>query len=365
MSELEETILENEIIEADMKIMAIGDVANNYEIIPINAKYPKALNNFNKVVGGANSNTSLGFIGDVNSVSTILPVGETYSMATGINNSSVTIGYIISTTNYTSKGFIYSGGTFAYLPTLGGSQNPQAINDYNEIVGQNIDSTNQFKAFYFKSNQVISLGTLGGPSSSAYSINNKGQIVGTSRISPTNGISKAFIYKNGVMSELGSFGGSSSTAYDINENGWVVGVSDLPFSLGSHAFVNINNQMVDLGTLGGRTSIAASINNSNVIVGRSEVLQVQYTSGNTIPGMPMPGMGSTSSGTGTSVKTFMPTMVGFAWQNGLMINLNDRINANSGWKILQADCINDNGMIAGIGLSQNGLRQLVLLKPIY
>src|SRR5580693_218433 len=72
-----------------------------------------------------------------------------------------------------------------------------AINDSGIVVGTNVAS----HAFMYSNGTMTDLGTLGGPTSSAFAINNLGTIVGTSRDSLAN--NDAFIYSDGVMTSIG------------------------------------------------------------------------------------------------------------------------------------------------------------------
>jgi probable HAF family extracellular repeat protein len=71
--------------------------------------------------------------------------------------------------------------------------------------------------------EVTDLGTLGGDSSSAAGLNNRGEVVGTS----DNGAKNfAFVWSKGRMTNLGTiYGGTTSSGYAINDSGQVVGTA--------------------------------------------------------------------------------------------------------------------------------------------
>ena len=99
----------------------------------------------------------------------------------------------------------------------------------------------------------MDLGTLGGASSSAYGINDSGQVVG--QADTRGGQHHAFLYNDGKMIDLGTLGGANSSAHDINDSGQIVGSADTS-SGQSHAFLYSGGKMIDLGTLGGGYSAA-------------------------------------------------------------------------------------------------------------
>ena len=116
---------------------------------------------------------------------------------------------------------------------------------------------------------MTDLGNFGHLGSSAYSINNKGQIAAD--YDTADGGIQGVLYDHGTITELGSFGGGKYTvAKGINSNGDIVGYSDVSPNQG-HAFLWKNNgKMKDLGTFSGN-SVAEVINDAGQIAGFSVV----------------------------------------------------------------------------------------------
>ncbi len=105
---------------------------------------------------------------------------------------------------------------------------------------------------------------------SAYGINDAGQIVGS------NG-QDACLWDNGTVTDLGNLGGSTTVACAINDKGEVVGYGTTPNG-DTHAFLWQNAAMTDLGSLGGSYSAACGINNAGQVAGTS-----RDANGNSMP----------------------------------------------------------------------------------
>jgi len=143
------------------------------------------------------------------------------------------------------------------------------------------------------------------------------------------------LWQNGKATNLGSFGGTiRNKAQDINNWGQVVGYSSLTTGAIVHAFLWQNGKMTDLGTLiPGESSAARGLNNVGQIVGNE-----------------INAYGETAA----------------IWQDGVMTNLNTLIPSDSGWFLVEADSINDEGQIVGQGeLISSGEYHGFLLTPSY
>jgi probable HAF family extracellular repeat protein len=100
--------------------------------------------------------------------------------------------------------------------------------------------------------------TLGGASSSADVINERGQVAGTSYT--VSGDQHAFLWSNGRIADLGTLGGSYSYAYGLNNDGDVTGISQTATGE-EHVFLWKHGTMRDLGPLG----VPAAINDAEQI----------------------------------------------------------------------------------------------------
>jgi len=268
--------------------------------------------------------------------------------------------------------------------TLGGiASYGRAINDLGQVAGVSYaDDTGNMHAFRTGPNAPMTagsdIGSLGGPVTYAQGINNSGQVTGYSRLSNSNFDQHAYRTApnaaiNPLTDDLGTLGGTSSMAFAINASGQVVG-SSTPTSGPAHAFRTapggVINAAADLGVLSpGFSSLAQGINANGNAVGQgnmgNNIVHAFYVPAGrgllpsddlgTLPGGPISG----AFGINNS-----DVIVGASWINATSntthavvwygpgtpaVDLNALIPANSGWTLLQAQSINDNGQITGWG----------------
>lgn len=152
----------------------------------------------------------------------------------------------------------------------GGTTSALSINSVGQVAGESFTGTGAEHAFLWTpSTGMQDLGTLGGSISGATASNSLGQVAGWSKTSG-DATQHAFVWTSGTgMRDLGTLGGSFSQANAINNVGQLAGVSYT--STGEeHAFVwTLGPGMQDLGTLGGSFSFATGINSIGQVVGFS------------------------------------------------------------------------------------------------
>lgn len=311
-----------------------------------------------------------------------LPGGSS-SAATGINDANQVVGNATTSSDCCAyHAFLYSDGQMRDLGTLEGGSYSTAggINNAGQVVGRSTTSGEAtMHAFLYSDGQMRDLGTLEGESYSAASgINDAGKVVGELGTSG-NVCCHAFLYSEGVLKDLGTLGGANSSATGINNADQVVGYSFTSGDAEAHAFLwDTTNRMTDLGTLGGSSSTASDINNAGDVVGES------LTSGDAerhaflYRGGVMKDLGTLEGSSGWSVAfgindagdvvgssdTSRDADLPFIYSDGVMRDLNSLIPADSGWKLLRAQAINNNGYIVGQGINKDGQEHAFLLKPI-
>jgi probable HAF family extracellular repeat protein len=266
-------------------------------------------------------------------------------------------------------------GTLPGYPDFVNSE-ATGINDSGKIVGYAGADLIQRRGFLYRNGTMIDLGTLGGPYSNAYDINEAGQITGHGDVAPSVG--HAFFWdRTHGFRDLGTFGGRNSDGYGINQLGWVTGWGDLPDG-GRHAAFWHDGIMTDLGTLGGRTSLGVHLNNLGHIVGNAYLADDttlhaffwDSTNGmqdlGTFGDQPSHALGINDADVVvgfTGVDQADLTDQGFIWDkvNGLR-NLNDLV-PDSGWNITYGTDINDAGEIVGYGFNPEGEDHAFLMEP--
>jgi probable HAF family extracellular repeat protein len=257
--------------------------------------------------------------------------------------------------------FIWNNGKMTPLKTLGGVNGvANQINSFGAITGFAENTTKdpgcsspqiyQFKPVVWFQNSIQPLPTGSDAEGVAFSINDLGQVVGTSgSCAPFNPIwlfnltpVHALLWQNGVATDLGNLGGVlNNMAHDINNLGQVVGGSDLPSDQTSHAFLwaPATRKMKDLGTVVDKLdtdsySVGLGINDKGQIVG-------------------------------VSANADFSIIRGFIRQNGRLVDLNSLVAGNTSLDLITACSINFKGEIIGIAVDPTGATHAYLATPTH
>jgi uncharacterized membrane protein len=330
---------------------------------------------------------------------------------------------------------LWKDGNIFNLGTFGGNESGAgAANRRGEVVGAALTSTpdpfphrvpysNYFffgngtesHAFLWYNGNKKDLGTLGGPDSAAFLVNEEGQVAGTSdvdyNVNPVTGgpTVHPFLWQHGEMIDLvaaapeGMFGGTYGIAAWLNDKGQVLGTMNLPGDTTWRSFVWDKGVVTPLGTLGGITTTAQFLNNSGHAVGKSDVTTIctacapdnqkqlhhpfLWRDGTMIDlGLlyddtagDASSLNSKDQVVGVTVPCTTvnfddscdgPLYHAFLWENGSMVDVQTLLVPGSG--ITLSGCafcelgtynINDRGEIAAQGLLSNGDARAILLIP--
>ena len=300
------------------------------------------------------------------------------------------------------RGVIWRDGEIQDLGTLGGNHSIAiAINNRSQVVGSSVNTIpDPFSLLYFlgggftngtetrgylwHQGQMRDLGTLGGPDSQAFGLDNRGQVVGISYINSTpnsvTGLPPAnpfFWSEDRGMIDLGTLGGVWGGASALNNRGQVIGTSSLAADPGAclgigntancHPFFWGGGRLVDLNadTSGGSSVTAQAINDAGEVVGNA-AFPNGATGGDaylwkdgvitdlgTLPGdcySEAFAINSRGQAVGQSFNCDTGIARSILWEEGKMFDLNTLIPPNSDLLLDNTFAINDRGEITGFGV---------------
>jgi len=308
-------------------------------------------------------------------------LGGPDSRAFDVNNSGDVVGFGYIDTEENAHAFMFSKGNLVDIHRYGLKSAARGINENGIVIGHTINTDHLARATMWTGEQTILLGPTGSESV-ATAINSTGYITGRFQPNDQNGNWHAFRYSPSndpeTLQDIGTLGGPMSAGQAINSAGTIVGYS-LTSSTDwqQHAFIwTENNQMQDLGTLGGQHSQANGINDSGIIVGwstTSDERQEAFIYSGSMHGLGRLGGHSSSA---NSINE-LGDIVGWWSQDGqirnafirlgsdsTMTDLNELIEPNSGWNLVEAYSINDQGWIVGFGIDPAGIDRGFLLVPV-
>jgi len=270
-----------------------AQAASNYAALDISALvdptdfhhyFPGGLNDLGQVVGSRWDTSSGQFVGFVTGANgsgfTNLPapVGYDYYTPFAVNNQGQMAGLARTRENFFNPTVLKTGpnGTDPTYVAYFGQRVDLLIymNERGQIAGTYpLSFAGDRQGFVTGANGVglTDIGNLGGIDTIVSGLNDRGQVVGRSRVAGTDYESHAYITgPDGVgITDLGTLGGTSSWATGINEKGQVVGGSDLSGDRTYQAFITGANgtNMSALLVPNSLVSAASAINDSGVVVG--------------------------------------------------------------------------------------------------
>jgi probable HAF family extracellular repeat protein len=297
-----------------------------------------------------------------------------------------TLGGSSSGANAVNNGGQVVGGALNAIPDPFSAGFPNSSNLIFEGTGFYFSNTvTQSHAFLWQEGVMRDLGTLGGPDSVAWFVNERGQVAGQSYVNsipnaatgvPT--VDPFFILEDGMMVDVGNLGGTSSTLVGLNNRGQMTGSMTLAGDQTFHPFLWSHGVLTDLGTFGG-SGEAHALNDAGEVVGWSydsqgAAISFLWRNGvmtnlGTVDGDPCSAADGINS-KGQVVGESSPSCFGggpqeaFLWESGgPAVDLNALISPSSGMELAGGFSINDRGEINGAGVLPNGDQHAFLLIP--
>ncbi|MEY9910207.1 putative HAF family extracellular repeat protein [Catenulispora sp. MAP12-49] len=306
-------------------------------------------------------------------------LGGDLSVANGINNAGVVVGYS-DLASGSQHGFRWSAGTMSDLGVEagGGDSVANAVNDAGQVAGEATRSDGGY-AYPVRWSAAGVLQDLGGPVTNRLGVGNaidpSGRVAGGQRPADSEGSPEAILYDTaGNPTELSTPTQTLGAATGINARGQVVGgpafvwqngtltmLPVLPGGQGGSAnAINVSGTIVGTvgrtGTLGG---LDAALWQNNTLTDLGTIDGIQYNQATAI--------NAAGQIVGTADPECQPCAAPEAWlrqPGGALTALDTLIPAGSGWTLQGATGVNDRGQIVGVGL-HNGHKRAYLLTPAF
>lgn len=303
------------------------------------------------------------------------------------------------------RAVLFTDGRVINLGTLDGGVESLAfgINNRDQIVGTAVNTTpDPFSLIYFglggftngtqaravlyerrfgSNVSIRDLGTLGGPDAQGAFVNERGQVAGNSYTNYTPNATthmpplEPFLWTDGKMRDVGNLGGDYGFPNALNDRGEVTGDTSVAADPAAcftgtpncHVFLWNGARVLDLTTASpvGKPISAAAINDAGDVVGfaafpRAPMDAFLWRNGALTDLGHLNDCGSFSAAInsrdqvvgGTFTCAAGVTPKAFLWEHGTMFDLNALIPPNSNLQLLEADAINDKGVIVGQGVPQ-------------
>jgi probable HAF family extracellular repeat protein len=345
---------------------------------------------------------------------TVTDLGPAIDLGGGVNNKDWVDGTALLPDG-SARAFLWRKGNRTLLGTSGGPNSAvfRPASERGQVVGEAETATPDRLGedfcgfgtqlvclpFLWQNGVKTPLPTLGGNNGSAFSVNNRGQVVGGAENttldatcpSPTLEV-KPVIWENGGIQELPTLPGDpDGTPGAINDHGQAAGTSGSCFALeGSvgvfHNALWQNGTVIDLGNLGSTLANEPDdINNRGQVVGFSSVpctsvglclhawLWTEATGIQDLGTLPSPlnvfsgahGINDKGQVVGFSCDDAFFDCSAFLWENGVMTDLNTLVpGGGSAFTLAEAFFINSDGSIETFGVTSADEPHAFLLTPM-
>ncbi|MEW6536185.1 MAG: DUF3466 family protein [Candidatus Auribacterota bacterium] len=255
----------------------IHDIDQNGE----HGSYPASINNSDKIVGRIynDGSTNKIFIYDNDSLNIIDNADYPHIFPQDINDKGQIVGYFRGDAGL-NQAFLMEGTVFNDVSDLFNNQisSINAINNSGVYVGYYYHENSELRAFVCDGVSVVELHNATWQRSWASDINDFGHVVGGFEL--LNGETHIFFYDGNSITDLGKLEGSiGSSAESINNKGQIVGTAifdDGSYSVNAilHAIIIENGEIFDLNELVNPDNefvlrMATGINDNGEIVGNS------------------------------------------------------------------------------------------------